>query len=81
MKEECRLELETINARREAEPIDWKKNILDFKTMISELKFVNDDRGEKEMTFDEKFRFVMENTNSENLRMIVSKEAKMSEEV
>ena len=33
------------------------------------------------MTFDEKFRFVMENADSDKLQMIVAKEAKMSEEV
>lgn len=43
--------------------------------------FQNDERNEKAMTFDEKFRFVMENADSDKLQMIVAKEAKMSEEV
>uniref|UniRef100_A0AC34F1R5 Uncharacterized protein n=1 Tax=Panagrolaimus sp. ES5 TaxID=591445 RepID=A0AC34F1R5_9BILA len=75
-----RLEIKTVEECQKVEQVDWKQNILDFRAMMNELKFVNDERNEKEMTFDEKFRFVMENADSDKLQMIVAKEAKMSEE-
>ena len=36
-----RLELQTVEAAQQSEmEVDWKKNILDFRAMMNELKFV-----------------------------------------
>uniref|UniRef100_A0A7E4W010 Macro domain-containing protein n=1 Tax=Panagrellus redivivus TaxID=6233 RepID=A0A7E4W010_PANRE len=78
-----RLGTETANKQRaavDASNHDWRKHVLEFRDMLNTLEFVNDERDEKELTFDEKFRFVMENVDSSKLQMIVAKEGKMAEE-